>query len=703
MPASISNQENEVPTESQPPKKKVKKELSSDGVKKEDASKPSKYAKTKAKLSLLPSLPLDILFEIFGHLPPLDLLHLARTTQGFRSVLMHKSAISIWKASLQQVPGLPERPQEMSEPAWANLVWSPHCHNCLTNRCQKVDWHLRIRLCEKCVKTAKLLRGERQMDKTNKLDQIILQCLPFSHYHIPGHNGKCCLIEDERKFRKELKAAEDKSEFVKSKKEALAARVTHASECKKWLDSSTQERWDELAEIRYKRTMDISEKLEDLGFIEELEYLEDLKEVYLHPRKTIRPLRDHPDVKVSKPLTERSWKNIEPRLVEYMGQVRTHLHAADRLRIVRQREKVAVAAWVQFRLQYPAEKLVPSGTDILSWEKVKNIIDLPSDVPTKSKDGDVSTAKANEDGTPTLISPASFTRIFESMKLHILKWGNDRLRDLAEESPVSPLFAGWTGAVYSSQSERMKSLELAACVFSCEDKSDVHCRFEHYQDGAYPVMWFPEFIHHPCNTIEVGKLNDDDDESPNPLFQALKTLKWYRRREWSSDSIFFNEKASKVVKRILFACGLDHQVTTTREMDELDPRFICLKCSYGAKCDGQRPRKVMSWRHAVQHCMLVHWGDASVTWERITEESAAEARVLSAARSIASDQWRCAHCRDSVHERDGKGTEALMRDHLDILHNIFPGVKGRDYHLAVDSPPPAMATVQITPKEVVVA
>ncbi|KAK0461517.1 hypothetical protein IW261DRAFT_1631432 [Armillaria novae-zelandiae] len=39
--------------------------------------------KRQAKLSMLPTLPLDILFEIFRHLHPLDLLHLTHTTKEF--------------------------------------------------------------------------------------------------------------------------------------------------------------------------------------------------------------------------------------------------------------------------------------------------------------------------------------------------------------------------------------------------------------------------------------------------------------------------------------------------------------------------------------------------------------------------------------------------------------------------------------------
>ena len=102
------------------------------------------------RLSQLMNMPMDVLMEvrvpslrqirciysthhvdnaqIFGHLHPLDLLHLARTTKAFRRVLMHRSAISVWKAARATIPGLPDCPPELSEPQWANLAFDPQCH-----------------------------------------------------------------------------------------------------------------------------------------------------------------------------------------------------------------------------------------------------------------------------------------------------------------------------------------------------------------------------------------------------------------------------------------------------------------------------------------------------------------------------------------------------------------------------------------------
>src|SRR5882762_4065449 len=68
------------------------------------------------------------LIQIFGHLLPLDILHLARATTDFRRVLLHKSSISVWKSVRANVPGFPECPSSMSEPAYANLAFDQHCH-----------------------------------------------------------------------------------------------------------------------------------------------------------------------------------------------------------------------------------------------------------------------------------------------------------------------------------------------------------------------------------------------------------------------------------------------------------------------------------------------------------------------------------------------------------------------------------------------
>lgn len=92
-------------------------------------SKAKKTRKTRGgKLRDLPGMPLDILFEIFGHLLPRDVLHLSRATKSLRNILMRRSAVSIWKnafSNLRIKP--PSRPSDMTEPQWASFLFDSYC------------------------------------------------------------------------------------------------------------------------------------------------------------------------------------------------------------------------------------------------------------------------------------------------------------------------------------------------------------------------------------------------------------------------------------------------------------------------------------------------------------------------------------------------------------------------------------------------
>lgn len=65
--------------------------------------------------------------QIFGHLKPLDLLHLARTTKDLRAILMARSSTSIWKHARSQFDDLPDCPDDLSEPRYAELLFGKAC------------------------------------------------------------------------------------------------------------------------------------------------------------------------------------------------------------------------------------------------------------------------------------------------------------------------------------------------------------------------------------------------------------------------------------------------------------------------------------------------------------------------------------------------------------------------------------------------
>ncbi|KAF8976815.1 hypothetical protein BDQ17DRAFT_1454654 [Cyathus striatus] len=59
-------------------------------------------------------MPLDVLYEIFGMLDPLDLVQLTRTTKAIRKC-SRNSALWVWIHSRSNVNRLPECPNDMTE------------------------------------------------------------------------------------------------------------------------------------------------------------------------------------------------------------------------------------------------------------------------------------------------------------------------------------------------------------------------------------------------------------------------------------------------------------------------------------------------------------------------------------------------------------------------------------------------------------
>lgn len=114
--------------------------------KKRAGHRAKKKLKRRGRLDLMPTMNLDILFhvrlkptnflrkahceliQILSFLSPMDLLNLSRTSKDFRNLLLQRSSASVWKTARLQVDDLPDCPQDMSEPQYANLAFYPHCH-----------------------------------------------------------------------------------------------------------------------------------------------------------------------------------------------------------------------------------------------------------------------------------------------------------------------------------------------------------------------------------------------------------------------------------------------------------------------------------------------------------------------------------------------------------------------------------------------
>ncbi|KAI0029290.1 hypothetical protein K488DRAFT_88863 [Vararia minispora EC-137] len=120
---------------------------------------PIPSAESPSLLTSLISIPLEILFEILGHLDPYDLLQLSRSTKAFYRLLSSRACALLWRYvfSNPEDCDAPPRPDDVTGFGWASLVFGgPICQRCGIVSAMSVHilYALRTRLCDTCIAKA---------------------------------------------------------------------------------------------------------------------------------------------------------------------------------------------------------------------------------------------------------------------------------------------------------------------------------------------------------------------------------------------------------------------------------------------------------------------------------------------------------------------------------------------------------------------
>ncbi|KAG1789451.1 uncharacterized protein HD556DRAFT_784951 [Suillus plorans] len=313
-------------------------------------TKPSRSRARKGGLSLLPTISLDVLFEIFGFLKPLDLLNLARTSKAFRNLLMRKSNAFIWRASRSLIPNLPECPPDLSEPQYACLAFDPHCYNC-RGIGFNIIWQFRAKYCGPC------LRIHINMEPAYS-KPVVTQLCPNLTELLPTY-----IFRDLRLRFTEM--------IQTSQYEALSLRLNGLDCAEQTLViEETKKAVRAIREIREGRKQIIKEWLETEGWKPEIDY------------HTWWKISKHRAIKDSRPLTARIWSRIRPILTEYMSEMRT-IRMEETL--YNSRRRILLQAWNDF-LAEPASfpntdvDVLPHVADVARFKLFDDIIKLPAHV-----------------------------------------------------------------------------------------------------------------------------------------------------------------------------------------------------------------------------------------------------------------------------------------------------------------------------------
>ncbi|KZT19471.1 hypothetical protein NEOLEDRAFT_1142039 [Neolentinus lepideus HHB14362 ss-1] len=557
--------------------------------------------KRNGKLALLPTLPLDVLFEIFGHLLPLDLLHLARITKAFRRILMHRSSKTIWKNALSNIDGLPPCPDDMSEPAYANLAFDLHCHDCDKKNIRNVDFRLRVRYCSTCAKLC--LKGE-----IDEMDERLRKCLIFSDW-CGNYDSQCIYVGAHADaIQKELDdlPVEKWEDYIEQKQAQNEKILKHAELCETWEGEVYDKRANEIDQLRAAKREAIIERLTALGWGDEIAKL---PKYYDRRYPGIIPLKDHVKVKDTKPLTDRTWLNMKDTMIEYMEKMKQHRIWRQRERQIRENKRTAVSIYRDWRkvqeekhadLPESLFKLTVPLLEFCEWGPIKQLWHESYEV----------------------VDRREFEQVLQEdawrLDRLITNWRENVTQELVERLDSADFRSlDWSPA-WRLGRKRSEDIQLATAVFVCTGNRSVHFNWTYVRDWPKPEeeerLWYPQILYHKCNTLTAVQGKERAATEQDVMLRVAIGYCGYselaRRQKWSCSTLSLDVKASNIVANIVMACGLNPKETTAAEMDKLDPRIVCLKCTYGHECDGERLVQVRTWRNAVR---LIYFNSTFLT------------------------------------------------------------------------------------------
>ncbi|VDB91858.1 unnamed protein product [Peniophora sp. CBMAI 1063] len=594
---------------------------------------PPKRNKRKGRLSALPTLPLDVLYEIFAHLGPGDLLHLARTTKAFRSLLLTRRSLSLWKEVLDvsAANGDPVKPDDMSEIAWTALIFGkPWCTMCGGRTSNPVLWALQMRPCTACV------LKHLYSDANRGLVSFGAPLTHVLHYPSPSlktkrwqyayrktdYNGYRLKLQDlHARFPDEAKFEEQRGLLNQDLRRALDARGEWARACHARERAKEKDRSNEMESIRAQRLEDIKSRLRLQGF--EDRDLDSLS------------FRHEPNVRASKPLTDSSWAKIAPGVTSCAECVRDHRLQRESLQRRKDREDVVGCAYLEFlkKIQSTTISFMPSLSVILGLPRISNAIrkDTPASNHLQRIVGDA--------------LALSWSDIVQRINKQALQ-----LRYKVPDGWVRrscTLRATPTLSVEST----LRSLDLVSHVWTCGGCTEPH------------ILYGLDALAH-TSLLSGGELNSHISPS---------------------------SRAHLAIMQLLALLGLDPEETTVGDMRRIanSKLFICPKCDHNR----ERPMLCHSWTSAVSHAgRSPHdgpfLGPAEFTLVKLDPLQE---------RSALQRAWGCCHCtfhlklattRSEQHLQTAGPWPQLveLKQHLEQSHGIQEGVEGIDYFFNRQNP-----------------
>ena len=283
--------------------------------------------------------------------------------------------------------------------------------------------------------------------------------------------------------------------------------------------------------------------------------------------------------------------------------------------LVNRRKLSALAVLRTFKnTRLPETEVMPQGPDFCHFPVISEVLNQTADV-------EVDESSFN-DAIPLL--PEVIAEWRDSIKrkmMQVIKKEDtsrrNRLCDYMDQCefefeapPVGP-------NSHLTDEELSQKLTRASTVFTCEcchnddDYNDYPNFFSSDDEDDCPrskILFFPQVMGHSC----VGRAEKKFWEfSPTPDPSRRLDSGRKDRKQWDSSELSVLTTASRNARHIIRLAGLDPDLATSAEMDQLKIRFVCCVCSSMTVSESDDEEEELfptfDWRGAVSRDIQNHF------------------------------------------------------------------------------------------------
>ncbi|KAG8933778.1 hypothetical protein FRC02_011197 [Tulasnella sp. 418] len=541
-------------------------------------------------------LPLELVFEIWSYLEPLDLLRISRSNKWLQDLLTSKTSVAVWRTARANVTPPLDCPPDQTEVQWASLVFENNCSLCGAPSTTTVYWALRIRACGSC-RIAHLTSARAAQKRLSHVQDVetVLELVPKSRdfgarsyvagqryvYDIRAIEAVGEQLEGlELRIEAKLAHSHEELEAYKSAQKQIVAEITyHGQKAKEWERLWLESRREQKEEIASQRKTDVQKRLLELG----------------HDPKDVSRALSCPSVDKPKPLTENGWRAIRGTVENLVNQHKTTRLEYERRETLRRRQTKFSSVYFQFRQRtgLPPVGFAPGISDLCQLPEISSILEQENDVE---------------------VTEESFAPVLSLLPQYLDQW----TRKKQELLLLKMAEAGIGGISEPPTDSNCQLLRKASSVFFCDRVKSSRRYVRRVPDDRdmAPIPPDDSMYWHLCITKESGYGRFIHRDEP----------------DWSLSCLIFDKDVMERIDALVETLGLDPCETTASDLDALNARVICIDC------DILKNDTAWSWRAAARH--IRDHKSSGITWNGWRRLSQVEERAQSICAQTITRRWK---------------------------------------------------------------